>query len=235
MRSSLCATFRKQQQKNHNNKRQTGQTDARRGVSPTPIPKNGGGGLKQRRSGDAEYPTLVLTLRGTGSARSTGGSPVRSSGCVSTRPADRAGVGRICAVEAGELGASRTESERKLSWLASFHQDATLARSDAAILLRSAPPTSSQQSRLQLDFCFFFLFLPPLFYWSRCARRVTCTQCSGMPAGDPMTELDSISPSDMSPAVAFNCRSYSYSTTFFFNLFIVKTIKSTSSGFSDCT
>lgn len=63
-------------------------------------------------------------------------------------------------MEAGELGASRTESERKLSWLASFHQDATLARSDAAILLRSAPPTSSQQSRLQLD---FLSFSPPSF------------------------------------------------------------------------
>lgn len=41
-------------------------------------------------------------------------------------------------METGELRASRTE--RKL-WLASFHQDATVARSNAAILLRSAPPT----------------------------------------------------------------------------------------------
>lgn len=72
--------------------------------------------------------------------------------------------------------------ERKLSWLASFHQDATLARSVAAILLRSAPPTS-QQSRLQLDFLFFFSPLSLFYaspslsfsYWSQCARRMTCT------------------------------------------------------------
>lgn len=48
-------------------------------------------------------------------------------------------------METGELRASRTE--RKL-WLASFHQDATIARSNAAILLRSAPPT---QQSLPLD------------------------------------------------------------------------------------
>lgn len=41
-------------------------------------------------------------------------------------------------METGELTAWRTG--RKL-WLASFHQDATIARSNAAILLRSAPPT----------------------------------------------------------------------------------------------
>lgn len=41
-------------------------------------------------------------------------------------------------METGELRAWRTE--RKL-WLASFHQDATIARSNAAILLRSAPAT----------------------------------------------------------------------------------------------
>ena len=40
--------------------------------------------------------------------------------------------------EREQLRASRTE--RKL-WLASFHQDATIARSNAAILLRSAPPS----------------------------------------------------------------------------------------------
>lgn len=55
-------------------------------------------------------------------------------------------------METGELGASRTE--RKL-WLASFHQDATIARSDAAILLRSAPTT--QQSLLDPGCCLVLL------------------------------------------------------------------------------
>lgn len=52
-----------------------------------------------------------------------------------------------------------------------------------------------------------------------------------------MTELDSISPSDMSPAVCINATAgvIAIVLLFFSNLFIVKTIKSTSSGFSDCT
>lgn len=54
-----------------------------------------------------------------------------------------------------------------------------------------------------------------------------------------MTELDSISPSDMSPAVCINATAgvIAIVLLFFFIiiLFIVKTIKSTSSGFSDCT
>lgn len=104
-------------------------------------------------------------------------------------------------MEAGELGGSRTESERKLSWLASFHQDATLARSDAAIL-REVHRRLVSNHGCSWTFC----SPPPLclfFYWRRRVRRVTCTQCSGVPAGDSMTELDSIPPCDMSPAVAF--------------------------------
>lgn len=49
-------------------------------------------------------------------------------------------------METGELRAWRTEPKL---WLASFHQDATIARSNAAILLRSAPPT--HQSPLDLS------------------------------------------------------------------------------------
>lgn len=61
-------------------------------------------------------------------------------------------------METGEPGASRTERKARL---ASFHQDATVARSDAAILLRSAPAT--QQSRRPLDsaLIFFFFLLGP--------------------------------------------------------------------------
>lgn len=43
-------------------------------------------------------------------------------------------------METGELRLRAARTERKL-WLASFHQDATIARSNAAILLRSAPPS----------------------------------------------------------------------------------------------
>lgn len=59
----------------------------------------------QKEKRGCRHARWLLTLRGTGSARSTGRSPARSSGCVSTRPAGReegGGGSALCRLASSE-------------------------------------------------------------------------------------------------------------------------------------
>lgn len=128
MRSPKCAgrkapgdhgALRKQQQKRERNHKQ--ERGFHRGINDT-------SGTRLRSN------SHCYLLRWTGSARSTGGSPV-------ALPA-------VCRAGSALWRLESWEPGPKL-WLASFHQDATVARSNAAILLRSAPAT--HQSLLNLS------------------------------------------------------------------------------------
>lgn len=110
----IAATFRKQQQK--------------RGVKR---------GKKPRTRPPGSHPQDTRRLKEKDQAATYSDEPVPLGPLEVTRSVFRLCVGRDLRYggwRARGRGASRTE--RKL-WLASFHQDATIARSNAAILLRS--------------------------------------------------------------------------------------------------